>query len=78
MRILGLDKLVFLSYNTTLAEEEKPLRWEYASMLSKASTTWLDHAVLVLYDHIFRWAAFDLTTPCFVLPLFFLRLLPLT
>ena len=25
MRILGLDKLVFLSYNTTPAEEEKAL-----------------------------------------------------
>ena len=35
MRILGLDKLVFLSYNTTPAED-KPLRWEIASLLSKA------------------------------------------
>ena len=36
MRILGLDKLVFSSYNTTPAEEEKPLRWEFDSLLSKA------------------------------------------
>ena len=35
MRILGLDKLVFLSYNTTPAED-KPLRLEIASLLSKA------------------------------------------
>ena len=35
MRILGLDKLVFLSYNTTPAEE-KPLRWGGASLISKA------------------------------------------
>ena len=32
----GLDKARFLSYNTTPAEEEKPLRWEFASLLSKA------------------------------------------
>ena len=32
----GLDKVPILSYNTTPAEEEKPLRWEYASLLSKA------------------------------------------
>ena len=31
----------------------------------RLSTTWLDHAVLVLYDHIFRSAAFGLTTLCF-------------
>ena len=32
----GLDKALHKSYNTTPAEEEKPLRWEIASLLSKA------------------------------------------
>ena len=31
-----LDNLPGKSYNTTPAEEEKPLRWEFASLLSKA------------------------------------------
>ena len=38
----------------------------------RLSTTWLDHAVLVIPDHIFRSATFGLTTPCFVLLLFLL------
>ena len=32
----GLDKALHKSYNTTPAEEEKPSRWEFASLLSKA------------------------------------------
>ena len=32
----GLDKALRRSYNTTPAEEEKPLRWEFAPLLSKA------------------------------------------
>jgi len=32
----GLDKALHKSYNTTPAEEEKPLRWEFDSLLSKA------------------------------------------
>ena len=36
MDFQGLDKLGFLSYNTTPAEEEKPLRLGIASLLSKA------------------------------------------
>ena len=31
-----LDNLSNKSYNTTPAEEEKPLRWAFASLLSKA------------------------------------------
>ena len=31
----------------------------------RLSTTWLDHEVSVIYDHIFRSAAFGLTTLCF-------------
>ena len=31
-----LDNLSNKSYNTTPAEEEKPLRWEFASLFSKA------------------------------------------
>ena len=37
MRILGLDKRVFLSYNTTPAEGKKALEMGVASLLSKAS-----------------------------------------
>ena len=32
----GLDKALHKSYNTTPTEEEKPLRWEFASLFSKA------------------------------------------
>ncbi len=32
-----LHNLLIKSYNTTPAEEEKPLRWVYSSLLSKAS-----------------------------------------
>ena len=76
MRILGLDKLVFLSYNTTPTEEKSP--WDGSSLpcSQRLMTTWLDHAVLVLTDHIFRLGGFKLTTPCFVLLFFLLRLLP--
>ena len=75
MRILGLDKHVFLSYNTTPAEEEKPLRWKFASLLSKA----FDHmdwprGFGSYWPHI-SVGGFKLTTPCFVCLLFFLRLL---
>ena len=42
----------------------------------RLSTTWLDHAVSIVYDHIFRSAAWGLTTSCFSLLVFCLRPLP--
>ena len=50
----------------------------FTFFLQLLSTTWLDHAVWVLYDHIFRSAAFGLTTFRFSLSFFCLRLLPPT
>ena len=71
-----LDNLSNKSYNTTPAEEEKPLRWKLLPCSQRLMTTWIDHAVLVLTDHIFGLGIFGLTTPCFVLLFFLLRLLP--
>ena len=53
----------------------------YGSLLpcsQRLSTTWLDRAVSIVCDHIFRSAALGLTTSCFSLPVFCLRLLPPT
>ena len=74
----SLDKARFLSYNTTPAEEKSP--WDGRSLpcSQRLSTTWLDHAVSVVSGHIFRSAAFGLTTFVFSLPVFCLRLLPPT
>ena len=68
--------MLILSYNTTPAEEKSPWGGSSLPCSQRLSTTWLDHAVSVLHDHIFRSAAFGLTTSCFFLPVFCLRLLP--
>ena len=59
---------------------KKKSPWDGSSLpcSQRLSTTWLDHAVSVLHDHIFRSAAFGLTTFVFSLSVFSLRLPPPT
>ena len=51
----ALDNLSNRSYNTTPAEEEKsPWDGSLLPCSQRLLTTWLDHAICVLYDYAFR------------------------
>ena len=53
-----------LQYNTG-GRRKSPWAGSWLPCSQRLSTTWLDHAVSVLHDHIFWSAAFGLTTSCF-------------
>ena len=89
MNIIGWQTINFLpsqpmswilsaALHTIWHRRKKKSPWDGSSLpcSQRLSITCLDHAVSVLYDHIFLSAAFGLTTLCFSLPVFFLRLLP--
>ena len=74
----GLDKVLLLSYNTTPAEEEKALEMgDHFPTLKGLWPQGLTTRFWLFLTTYFDFAAFGLTTSCFVLLLFSLRLLPL-